>query len=125
MREADRVNVLVVDDMPDVAQALAGMLELDGYATRVAVDAKQALSACAEALPHCALVDIDMPGVDGLQLAGMLRERYGQDIVLVAVTGWGEEDDRLSAAFAQVDHYLRKPVSCEQLRKLLPPLPKA
>lgn len=107
--------------MPDVAQALATMLELDGYAIRVAFDAGQALLACDEALPHCALIDIDMPGVDGLELARRLRERFGQDMVLIAVTGWGEADERVSEAFAQMDHYLRKPVSAEQLRALLPP----
>jgi len=122
MNEADRVRVLVVDDVPDVAEALACMLDLDGYATQVAHDAEQALRACEDALPHCVLIDVDLPGIDGLQLATMLRERHGSDLVLVAVTGWGEADERVSAAFAQMDHYLRKPVACEQLRALLPPL---
>ena len=122
MKETDCVKVLVVDDVPDVAQALAGMLDLDGYTTEVAHDATQALHACEAALPHCVLIDIEMPGINGLQLAGMLRERHGNDLVLVAVTGRGEAEDRISAAFSQMDHYLRKPVSCEQLRALLPPL---
>lgn len=121
MNETDRVNVLVVDDMPDAAQALACMLELDGYATRVAFDAAHALRLCDEALPHCALIDIDMPGIDGLELARRLRQRFGHDMVLIAVTGWGEADERVSEAFAHMDHYLRKPVSTEQLRALLPP----
>jgi CheY-like chemotaxis protein len=71
--------------------------------------------------PDCVLIDINLPGMNGLELARQLRERYGKGIVLVAVTGWGEPEARVSAAFSDLDHYLRKPVSQEQLRTLLPP----
>jgi len=121
MTEEERMRVLVVDDAQDAAQALAGLLTLDGHATRVAHDAQEALRACEMVEPDCVLIDINLPGMDGLELARQLRERYGKGIVLVAVTGWGEPEARVSSAFSDLDHYLRKPVSQEQLRTLLPP----
>jgi DNA-binding response OmpR family regulator len=118
----DDVRVVVVDDLADAADALAEILRIDGYDVRVAHDGASALSVIAEHRPHCALFDIDMPGLNGAELAARLRDQYGDDIVLIAVTGWGEEDRRVASAFSQADHYLRKPVDTAALRKLLPPL---
>ena len=118
----DEVLVLVVDDVPDVAEALALMLNMDGYATVVAHDADTALTLCTERLPHCVLVDIEMPGTNGLELCRRLRERFASDLVLIAVTGWGENDERVSAKFELFDYYLRKPVTPEKVRAVLPPL---
>ncbi len=118
----DEVRVLVVDDVFDAAEALACGLELDGYQVRIAQDGEQALALIEESVPHCVLLDVDMPGIDGAELSQRLRARYGDDLVLIAVTGWGEDDERVSKTFACVDHYLKKPVDPAELRKLLPPL---
>lgn len=117
----DEVRVLVVDDSTDAAEALAAILELNGYRVSTAPDGAGALAQIDGFRPHCVLLDIDMPGIDGLQLAKTLREEHGDDIVLVAVTGWSAGDPRVAETFAVVDHYLRKPLDPLELQKLLPP----
>jgi DNA-binding response OmpR family regulator len=118
----DEVRVLVVDDVADAAEVLAETLALSGYKVSVASDGRKALAAIEAEQPHCVLLDIGMPGMDGNQLARTLRERYGDDIVLIAVTGREHDDERVSDTFARVDHYLQKPVDPDVLRKLLPPV---
>ena len=111
----DDVRVVVVDDVADAAEALAAALALDGYKVWTAKDGEAHR-------PHCVLLDIGMPGMDGNALTRALRERYGDDIVLIAVTGREHDDEGVSDTFARVDHYLKKPVDPDQLRKLLPPV---
>ncbi len=118
----DEVRVLVVDDVADAAEALAETLGLSGYNVQVAGDGARALALIEDQQPHCVLLDIGMPGMDGNELARTLRERYGDDIVLIAVTGREHDDERVSDTFARVDHYLQKPVDPDVLRKLLPPV---
>jgi CheY-like chemotaxis protein len=118
----DDVRVLVVDDVADAAEALAETLELSGYKVQVAADGARALALIEKQQPHCVLLDIGMPGMDGNELARTLRQRYGDDIVLIAVTGREHDDERVSDTFARVDHYLQKPVDPDVLRKLLPPV---
>jgi DNA-binding response OmpR family regulator len=117
----DDVRVVVVDDSTDAAEALALILELNGYVVRTALDGHLALAVIEKFNPHCVLLDIDMPGLDGLQLSKTLRERYRDDIVLIAVTGWSVDDARVKEAFTVVDHYLHKPMDPAELQKLLPP----
>jgi DNA-binding response OmpR family regulator len=114
-------RVLIVDDMADIAEALACLLELDGYAVKTAINGEQALLMTEEFRPHCVLLDISMPGMDGLELTKSIRERYGDDIVLIAITGGTSDDQRVTETFARVDHYLQKPIDAAQLRKVLPP----
>ena len=118
----DDVRVLVVDDVADAAEALAETLELSGYKVQVAADGARALALIEKQQPHCVLLDIGMPGMDGNELARTLRQRYGDDIVLIAVTGREHDDESVSDTFARVDHYLQKPVDPDVLRKLLPPV---
>ena len=120
--EEDQARVIVVDDAVDVAEAMAYALEADGYTVWVAHDGNEALALVAKHDPHCVLFDIDMPGLDGSELSKRLRETHGDDLILVAVTGWSDKDSRVAEAFARVDHYLRKPVDPAVLRKLLPPV---
>lgn len=120
MSEAFRV--LVVDDSEDLAAAMAATLELDGYEVRTATDGQQALATMQDYMPECVLLDIDMPGMGGIEVARRLRALYGSDVVLIAVTGWGEEDLRVSQEFADFDHYLRKPVDPAARQLLLPPI---
>jgi DNA-binding response OmpR family regulator len=117
----DEVRVLVVDDSDDAAEALALILQINGYVVKTAANGAQALTQVAHFSPHCVLLDVDMPGIDGLQLSKTLRERYGDDIVLIAVTGWSTGDTRVAQTFEVVDHYLRKPLNPQELQKLLPP----
>ena len=118
----DEARVVVVDDVADIAEALAYSLEQDGYKVWIAHDGVQALAVIEEHQPHCVLFDIDMPSLDGSELSKRLRDRYGDDLVLVAMTGWSQKDPRVAEAFARVDHYLQKPVDPGVLRKLLPPV---
>ena len=118
----DEVRVVVVDDIPDMADMLAMSLELDGYSVRTAHDGPRALDLIRDFQPHCVLLDIDMPGMGGCELSVRLRELYGDGVVLIAVTGWGDAGDRVSDTFARFDHYIRKPFEPDQLRKILPPV---
>ena len=118
----DEVRVLVVDDVFDAAEVLAETLALSGYKVWIATEGAAALALVEEHKPHCVLLDIGMPGMDGNELTRTLRSRYGDDIVLIAVTGREHDDERVSDTFARVDHYLQKPVDTDVLRKLLPPV---
>ena len=136
----DEARVVVVDDVADIADALAFALEQDGYKVWVAYDGLQALALIEEHQPHCVVFDINMPSLDhvhvkriknagmrrqsldGSELSKRLRERYGDDLVLIAITGWSETDSRVADAFARVDHYLKKPVDPAVLRKVMPPV---
>lgn len=119
---SDEVRVVVVDDVCDIAESVANVLKVDGYDVRTANDGLEALAVIEDFRPECVLLDIDMPGIDGKELSVRLRALYGDEMVLIAVTGWGVPDDGLSDAFAKFDHYLRKPLAPGTLRKILPPL---
>ena len=121
MGEDDSVRVLVVDDIPDVADAIAGLLKLDGYVVQTAYRGEEAVELAERFRPHCVLLDISMPGMDGLELTKLMRKRYGDDVVLIAMTGAGQDDHRVQDTFSRVDHYLAKPINSERLRKVLPP----
>ena len=114
--------MLVVDDVLDAAEALAFTLQADGYTVQMAHDGVSALALIDSFVPHCVLLDIDMPAMDGQELASRLRLRFGDAVVLIAVTGWGRADDRFTKAFELFDHYLRKPFDTSVLHKVLPPL---
>ena len=118
----DSVRLIVVDDVEDAAATLALMLELDGYEVRTAHDGAQALAMIDSFAPHCILFDIDMPGIDGLELSRHVRERHDNDIVLIAVTAHAPQDPRVAGAFRVADHYFSKPVDPRLLHKVLPPL---
>lgn len=119
---SDPVRVIVVDDVADVADTLAIHLALDGYEVCTAYGGQQALGKIAEFDPHCILFDIDMPGLDGFEMAKQVRQAHGHDIVLIAVTAREKTDPRVAGAFFVADHYMTKPVDIAVLRKVLPPL---
>lgn len=115
-----RLRVLVVEDHPDVAATLSDALELMGYAVRVARDADEGIRACLESPPDVALLDIGLPGRSGYDLAREIRARLPHEgIGLVAVTGYGQEEDRLRAREAGIDHHLVKPVELDELRGVI------
>jgi signal transduction histidine kinase/ActR/RegA family two-component response regulator len=114
------VRVLIVDDNKDAAESLTMLLRLWGHEVAVAHDGPAALRAAAGQRPEVALLDIGLPGMDGYELARQLRQQPGLGrTVLVAVTGWGQEEDRRRSAEAGFDHHLTKPVELAALQELL------
>ena len=119
--ESETLRVLVVDDSEDFAGLLADSLEEQGYAVSIAHDGGMALEMVERQQPHCVLFDVGMPNMDGNQLSRRLRERHGDDIVLIAISGYPDTDRAVEAAYARADHYLRKPFDLEVLHRILKP----
>lgn len=117
----DEVQVLVVDDSLDAAASMAELLELDGYVVRTASEGNEALRLVAQKVPHCVILDINMPGMDGCDLAQALRARYDSSMVIIAITGMGDKSERVAKTIALADHFLRKPFQSSTMRKLLQP----
>jgi len=117
---AERLRILVADDNPDAVESLALLLSLAGHEVHTAFDGEQAAALAAEAKPDVALLDIGMPRLNGYDAARRIRARpETRRTFLVAVTGWGQEDDRRRATEAGFDAHLVKPVSPEALNQLL------
>ena len=114
------LKLLVVDDARDSADTLAELLRLDGHEVRVAYDARSASACMAEDAADCVLLDVQMPGTTGTELAAALRQRYGDSVVIVGVTGLQGLNPAFDPRVAGMDHCLVKPVSTKQLRKLFP-----
>jgi signal transduction histidine kinase/ActR/RegA family two-component response regulator len=112
-------RVLVVDDNRDAAESLALLLQKFGATTRVESTGEAALRAVSEFKPTLAIVDIGMPGMDGHEVARRVRARPEFDAVtLVALTGWGQAEDRRLSMQAGFDLHLTKPASFEDLQRL-------
>lgn len=99
------LKVYVVDDNRDAADSLCDLVELLGHHATPFYDAEALLKVAGVETPQCVLLDIAMAGMDGLELAKVLRQRYGDDVVLVAVTGTSPEQELVKKAFETVDHY--------------------
>ncbi len=117
----DDVEVLVVDDSLDAAVGMAELLAMDGYAVRTASEGNEALRLVAQKVPHCVILDINMPGMDGCELAQQLRARYDSSMVIIAITGMGDKSERVTKTIALADHFLRKPFDASTIRRLLLP----
>ncbi|HEX6998626.1 MAG TPA: ATP-binding protein [Gammaproteobacteria bacterium] len=114
------LRVLIVDDNQDAATLLAQLLELQGHQTLSAFDGPQALAAGAAFQPQVILLDIGLPQMNGYEVAQRVRKMpWGENVVLVAITGWGQEQDKRRAMAAGFAHHLVKPVSCAALEELL------
>ena len=119
-REGTPLRVLVVDDNRDAADGLALLLDLHGHETRVAYEAEGALQAAKAFRPDVAILDIGMPVMDGYELARRLKKTpQAEKTVLVAMTGWGQEEDVRKGKEAGFDHHLVKPSEPAVLEKLL------
>lgn len=114
------MSVYVVDDSKDASDSLAALLNVMGHEAVACYSAEEALERVQQHKPDCMLLDIAMAGMDGLELARRIREQFGDDIVLVAVTGAPKDDPMVQATFVAVDHYFEKPVTLEQVQKLFP-----
>ena len=114
------LRMLVVDDNRDNATTMATLLQMLGHDVAVANSGAEALERLAEAVPAVALVDIGMPGMNGYELAERIRSHPGGDCVyLIAMTGWGQESDRVRSKGAGFDRHMVKPVDLDQLLALL------
>lgn len=115
-----RHRVLLVDDSPDSSEPLSLLLQSKGFDTRISTDGEQAIELADEFLPDCVVLDLGLPGIDGYEVARLLRARpYGRDVVLVALTGWGGREVRTRAADAGFDYHLVKPVNWEELERIV------
>ena len=113
-------RVLVVDDNVDNAQGLAMLLEMTGHATRLAHDGPAAVQAAIDYQPDVVLLDIGLPGLDGYKVAQRIRQQAGlENILLVALTGYGQDSDRQRSQDAGFDHYLVKPADFSEIEKIL------
>lgn len=117
---AGTLQILVVDDNVDAASTLSLLLEVGGHQVATEHDASSALGRLHQERPDMLLLDIGLPDMDGYELARRVRALPGMDkAVLVAVTGYGQSQDRDKAKAAGFDHHLTKPASMEQLQHVL------
>ena len=113
-------RILVVDDYGESAETLAELLRLAGHEVRVAHDGLKAVQVAEDFRPAVVLLDIGMPKLNGYEAARKIREQpWGKNMVLIAVTGWGQEKDRNQSREAGFDAHLLKPVDYSELSKLI------
>lgn len=113
-------RILVVDDSPDSASSMAMMLKLLGNETRTARDGIEAVAVAEQFRPRVILMDIGMPRLDGYAATRRIREQpWGREMAVIALTGWGQEVDRLKSREAGCDGHLVKPINWPDLEKLL------
>jgi PAS domain S-box-containing protein len=126
---AVRCRILVADDNEDAATSLATLLGMFGHDIRTANDGAEAVEVAAEFKPQVILLDIGMPKLNGYDACRRVRaEPWGQDALMIALTGWGQEEDKRRSREAGFDHHLVKPVDTSLLIKLVascnPPVDK-
>jgi CheY-like chemotaxis protein len=115
-----RFRILVVDDNYDSALSLAMMLSIMGHETRTAHDGESALETAETFLPEVILLDIGLPKLNGYEVAQRIRERpWGASMFLIAVTGWGQDEDRQRSSEVGLNVHMVKPVEPSELEKLL------
>ncbi len=114
------LRILVADDNLDAADTCATLLELSGHHVKAAYSGRQAFELARSFRPHAALLDIGLPDMNGYTLAQSIRgSTWGRDLLLIAVTGWGQSEDRRRAYDAGFDHHLAKPVAAEDIESAL------
>jgi CheY-like chemotaxis protein len=113
-------RILIADDNADAADSLAMLLEMDGHSVTVVRDGREALASIEAAKPDVMLLDIGMPEIDGYEVARRVRgDSRNQSILLIAVTGWGQESDKARATAAGFDLHFTKPVEPPWLLEIL------
>jgi CheY-like chemotaxis protein len=115
-----RRRLLVVDDNRDAAESMSMLLQMWGHDVVFAYDGPSALETAEQWQPEAVFLDIGLPGMDGYEVAERLRELpHAKGAVLIAITGYGQDDDRLRSRRAGIDHHLVKPVAPDALRSLI------
>jgi CheY-like chemotaxis protein len=117
--------VLVVEDNPDNRRILQRLLRVWGYHADAAQDGPEGIALALSTRPDVALIDIGLPGLDGYQVAREIRHHLGDAIHRIALTGYGQPEDRRRTAEAGFDEHLVKPIEPDRLRQLLSHLPTA
>ncbi len=112
-------RVLVAEDDPDAAEMMEVMLQYKGHDVRLAGDGEQAVAIAEDFRPQIAFLDIGMPRMDGYEAARRIRAALGPRVMLVALTGWGQDEDKRRSRDAGFDHHLTKPPEPETLDKLI------
>jgi PAS domain S-box-containing protein len=115
-----RGRVLVADDNRDAAESLAMVLKFAGYEVSLAFSGPEALEIGRQQRPNAAIIDIGMPGMSGHEVARRMRlEAWGKNAALVALTGWGQDQDKQAAKAAGFDEHLTKPVDPDSVERVL------
>ncbi|MEJ7592860.1 MAG: ATP-binding protein [Planctomycetaceae bacterium] len=119
-QSASGLRILVVDDNRDTANSLSMLLRLTGNEPQTAYDGAEALSVAGEFRPDVVLLDIGLPKLNGYEVARRIREQpWGKRVILIALTGWGQEEDRQRSREAGFDDHMVKPVELSPLMNLL------
>jgi signal transduction histidine kinase len=117
-------RILLADDNQDALESLAALLQCDGHEVHTAGDGAQALEVAAQCRPNVVLLDIGMPKLDGYEVARRIRaEPWGKATILIALTGWGQDEDRRRSREVGFDSHLVKPLDPEALSTMLSRLP--
>lgn len=112
-------RILVADDNRDAAETMGMLLDLSGHQVYLAHSGAEAFKLAERERPDIAVLDIGMPDLNGYQVAEKIRrETWGEHMKLIAVTGWGQAEDKRRALAAGFDHHLTKPVDPSQLEAL-------
>jgi CheY-like chemotaxis protein len=112
------LRILIADDNRDAADSLSMLLALSGHDIKVARTGGEALTVANQFRPEVGIIDIGMPDMDGYEVAKRIRhEAWGGSMTLIAVTGWGQADDKRRALAAGFDRHLTKPVDPEELER--------
>jgi CheY-like chemotaxis protein len=120
MQQGMRRRIVVADDNEDSAQSFAMLLSFSGHEVRIAHDGAEALDAVRDFRPDFVFLDIGMPRLSGYEVAEAVRaEPWGREVKLIAVTGWGQPDDKLRAQTAGFDRHLLKPIDPAEVDRLL------
>lgn len=113
-------RILIVDDNVDSAETLSELLDFSGHQTSTAHNGPDAIERARQTLPDAIVMDIGLPGMSGYEAAALIRqEPWGKQILLIALTGWGQPQDKRAAEDAGFDHHLTKPLDIEALDALL------
>ena len=115
-----KLRILVVDDVADAAESMARVLAAMGHEVAYVTRSSQAMKVAREMRPHLVFLDLGMPEIDGYALARQLRAEFGFEALrLVAISGWGREEDRAASRQAGFDAHVKKPAGLEIIDSIL------
>jgi CheY-like chemotaxis protein len=116
---AKKCRILIVDDNKDLATSLARLLCLLGHDVEVVFDGRKGIETARTYRPGVLLLDIGLPLIDGYQVARTLRQEGFRDILIIALSGYGQEEDRRRSWEAGMDHHVTKPVDVKTIAELI------
>jgi CheY-like chemotaxis protein len=117
--KTEKSRILIVDDNQDLATSLARLLRLLGHEVEVVFDGRKGIEAARTYRPRVVLLDIGLPNLDGYQVARTLRQEGFNDTMIIAISGYGQEEDRQRSREAGIDHHVTKPVDVKTIAELI------